>query len=146
MNKAKDIKLSGYIRGNTTIQRFEYAEVEGWAELIGWQLIVFRKEENGPISVISLEDMTEPVFKDISNRILSDIGLPFKAGMSIASIISYLGQSFETDFIFENHKSYYFDKSDYLIVCSVHDEKGLSGIEIIFDEEVKRNRLEWLNE
>ena len=142
MNKTKDIRLSDYIEGNTRIKSFEYAEVDGWAELIGWQLIVFRKEENGPISVISLEDMTEPVFKDISNRILSDIGLPFKAGMSIASIISYLGQSFKTDLIIENHARFYFDKSDYLIVCSVHDEKGLSGIEIIFDEEVKRNRLE----
>ena len=145
MNKVKDIKLSDYIKGNTTIQRFEYAEVDGWAELIGWQLIVFRRENNGTISAISIEYMTEPVFKDISNRILSDIGLPFKAGMSIASIISYLGSSFKTDLIFENHARFYFDKSDYPIVCSVHDENGLTGIEIIFDEEVKRNILEWLN-
>lgn len=122
---------------------FVYAEVNGIAESIGWQIILFRRPGivNGT-STISIEDMSAPVIKDIWPRILKDLDLSLSAGININSVQQSLGLYSHIDNILEDLVRYYFIMSCELICCGLHTEKGLCQIEIIYDEEIRIKRIE----
>lgn len=144
IKKIPSIKLSSYTNDkNIVYQPFVYAKVDGIAELIGWQIILFRRSGlvNG-ISVISIEDMDIPVIKDICAQILKDLDLPFSVGMNIDSVQQLLGLYSYTDNMLEDIVQYCFVMPHELICCGLHAKKGLCEVEIVYDEEIKIKRIE----
>ena len=141
MKLATNIKLSSYVGSNIIPREFDYAGFSGWAEIIGWQIIVFRRHDN-TISVISLEEMNTPIIKDICTAILKDLNLPLSVGMKTDALIQTLGMYIYQDDILVNEIRYYFRIQNYLIVCGMHNTVGLKDIEIIYDSEIINSCIE----
>lgn len=141
MKLATNIKLESYVGSNIIPREFDYAGFSGWAEIIGWQIIVFKRNEN-TISVISLEEMDTPIIRDICTAILKDLDMPLSIGMKIDAVTQILGKYIYQDYILENEVRYYFRLQSYLIVCGIHNTKGLTGMEIIYDSEIINSIME----
>lgn len=136
-----NIKLESYVGSSIIPREFDYAGFPGWAEIIGWQIIVFRRDDN-TISAISLEEMNSPIIKDICTAILKDLDLPLSVGMKIDALIQALGMYIYQDDILENEIRYYFRIQNNLIVCGIHNTEGLKDMEIICDSEIINSRIE----
>lgn len=133
-----NIRLESYVENSVIPRDFNYAGVIGCAEIIGWQIIVFRRNK-GAISAISMEKMNTPIINDICTAILKDLDLPLSVGMKIDALIQVLGMYIYQDYILTNEIRYYFRIQNTLIVCGIHNTEGLKDVEIIYDTELIDN-------
>lgn len=144
MKRLKNIKLENYIGNDNIVSKsFDYSGITGNAEIMGWQIVVFRRTVNGNISALSMDEIDSPIIKDVCAGIFKDLGLPLSAGMKINVLSSLLGSYSYQDNILEDITRYYFEVQDYLIICGIHNKNGLNNIEIIYDEELVNNRIKW---
>lgn len=142
MKQSTNIKLANYVENKNIIyQPFNYADINGNAEIVGWQIVVFRRATNDNISAISMDEIDTFAIKDICEEIFKDLDLSLSAGMKIDALTQLLGLYSYQDNILEDTTRYYFEIHNNLIVCGIHDKKGLSYIEIIYDQELKNNRI-----
>lgn len=88
-----------------------------------------------------MDEIDTFAIKDICEEIFKDLDLPLSAGMKIDALTQLLGLYSYQDNILEDTTRYYFEIHNNLIVCGIHDKKGLSYIEIIYDQELKNNRI-----
>lgn len=142
MKRLKNIKLENYIGNENIVSKsFDYAGIIGNAEIIGWQIIVFRRTVNGNISALSMDEIDTPIIKDVCAEIFKDLGLPLSAGMKINVLSSLFGAYSYQDNLLDDITRYYFEIHNHLIICGIHNKNGLSNIEIIYDEELVNNRI-----
>ncbi len=143
MKQSTNIKLANYVENkNILYQPFNYADINGYAEIVGWQIVVFRKTVNdNMISAISMDEIDTFPIKDTCAEIFKDLDLPLSAGMKIDALTQLLGLYSYQDNILEDTTRYYFEIYNNLIVCGIHDKKGLNHIEIIYDQELKNSRI-----
>ena len=143
MNQLINIKLERYIGSNNIVYTpFDYAGIKGNAEIIGWQIVVFRRTVNyNMISAISMDEIDTFPIKDTCAEIFKDLDLPLSAGMKIDALTQLLGLYSYQDNILEDTTRYYFEIHNNLIVCGIHNKKGLNHIEIIYDQELKNSRI-----
>lgn len=142
MKQSTNIKLANYVENkNILYQPFNYAVINGNAEMVGWQIVVFRRVATDNISAISMDEIDTVAIRDICAEIFKDLDFPLSAGMKIDALTQLLGLYSYQDYILEDTIRYYFETHNALIVCGIHDKKGLSSIEIIYDEELKNNRI-----
>ena len=142
MKQPTNIKLANYVENkNIFYQPFNYADINGNAEIVGWQIVVFRRAANDNISAISMDEIDTFAIKDICGKILKELDLPLSVGRKIDAMIQLFGLYSYQDNILEDTTRYYFETQNNLIVCGVHDKKGLNYIEIIYDQELKNNRI-----
>lgn len=143
MNQLINIKLERYIGSNNIVYTpFDYAGIKGNAEIIGWQIVVFRRTVNdNMISAISMDEIDTPVILGICSKIFKDLDLSVSVGMKIDALTQLIGvYSYKDDTLADTIR-YYFETQNALIVCGIHNAIGLRNIEIIYDNELKTNRI-----
>ncbi|ROT16244.1 hypothetical protein EEL51_13740 [Muribaculaceae bacterium Isolate-110 (HZI)] len=142
MKQSTNIKLANYFENkNIAYQPFNYAGIDGNAEIVGWQIVMFRRAATDNISAISMDEIDTFPIKDTCAEIFKDLDLPLSAGMKIDALTQLLGLYSYQDNILEDTTRYYFEIYNNLIVCGIHDKKGLNHIEIIYDQELKNSRI-----
>lgn len=143
MNQPTNIKLERYTgRNNIVYAPFDYAGIKGNAEIIGWQIVVFRRAVNdNMISAISMDEIDTPVITGICSKIFKDLDLSVSVGMKIDALTQLFGVYSYKDDTLEDTIRYYFETQNALIVCGIHNTIGLRNIEIIYDNELKTNRI-----
>ena len=143
MKQHINIKLERYIGSSNIVSKpFDYAGIIGNAEIIGWQIVVFRRAFNDDmISAISMDEIDTPIIASICSKIFKDLDLSISAGMKIDALTHLFGIHLYKDDILEDTIRYYFETQNALIVCGIHSKNGLRNIEIIFDSELKINRI-----
>ena len=142
MKQSTNIKLANYFENkNIAYQPFNYAGIDGNAEIVGWQIVMFRRAATDNISAISMDEIDTFPIKDTCAEIFKDLDLPLSAGMKIDTLTQLLGLYSYQDNILEDTTRYYFEIHNNLIVCGIHNKKGLNHIEIINDQELKNSRI-----
>lgn len=118
-------------------QEFEYAGVEGVAELLGWQIIAFYKMDDLLNSVaLAFEQITSSELINISNLILECIDFEIRFSDGKEEIEQYYGKANFIDDIYEDILKYnYILSSNYFISFGLKDNKLIS-LEIIMDEDI----------
>ena len=97
---------------------FSYAEVSGYAEIVGCKIVFFRKNKSDLLDAFSFIEI-EPEEFDFCNYILEKINFPVKFG----------------DNFFKNYKRYNFhEKNSFMSFCI--GDNGVVGIEVIFNPEI----------
>lgn len=145
----KNVFLSDYISNKyiNIILNYNYAGIHGIAETIGWQIELFRLNQNSLVEAISFNEIfNNDLFIDISNNILKEINFPIKINDDLEKIKKVFGNETSKDSIFyEEYKvnviryNYYIAK-DYFITFSVSNNK-LIGLELIYNKDIINNIL-----
>lgn len=127
---------------NLPSKRFEYGSFGGRVLYLGWHLLIFYRKGDDKISALSFDDIdSQPQLRDLANTILNKLDIPIQIGDSASSIFSKLGNPVKRDFILECITRMYFFKDDSLLCIGVHDKHGVVSFEVIFDEDMIRERI-----
>ena len=113
---------------------FSYAGISGYAEIIGCKVAFFRKNKSDLLDAFSFMEITPEEF-DFCNYILAKIDFPVKFGDSLKKIREVFGVENSANNFFENYIRYnYFMKNYFVSLCVGNN--GLSGVEVVFSEEI----------
>lgn len=136
--KIDDIEnnFSDDIKRDIVTQNIQYAEIDGIADLIGYNVILFRKTSSSVVSAISLWDINSEYLLNICKIITDNICFPISIGDSYFNMINAFGKDYAVDDVLENILRYHYDiKNEYFVTIETEDNTVV-GIEIIYDEEI----------
>ena len=88
-----------------------------------------------------MDEIDTPVITGICSKIFKDLDLSVSVGMKIDALTQLFGVYSYKDDTLEDTIRYYFETQNALIVCGIHNTIGLRNIEIIYDNELKTNRI-----
>ncbi len=134
--KINNLKLKNIVK-NYEIEEheFEYAETNGIAELLGWQIVFFRKNENlNDTIAIAFDEITSTELINISNSILNIMKIDIRFGDNLDIINHFYGNADFIDSIYEDTLRYNYIISPDLYIVFGLTNNTLSGLEIITDE------------
>ena len=134
--KINNLKLKNIVK-NYEIEEheFEYAGTNGIAELLGWQIVFFRKNENlNDTIAIAFDDITSTELINISNSILNIMKMDIRFGDNLDIINHFYGNADFIDSIYEDTLRYNYIISPDLYIVFDLTNNTLSGLEIITDE------------
>lgn len=121
-------------------KEFNYAGVEGIAEILGWHVVIFRELENQECtSVISLSDANyNNELSGLVNLILSELNINLQVGDCFLKIKDKFGQPFSYDEVIEgmNRYNYFLDNNNTFACFGVDIHEGLISIEIISSKKI----------
>lgn len=135
--KIKNFRLADHLPNYQIAERpFEYAGVQGRAELLGWQIIVFRKNDAlSEIAAISLIDINTPELTKIANSILEHIDVKVKFGDTTDKItLAYGAFDFENN-LCEDEISCFRIIDSRLMIFGI-SSNTLSSLDIISDPDM----------
>ena len=116
-------------------QPFEYAGTYGVAELFGWQIIFFKKQDVATHTVaVSFNDIDNTELIGIANLVLKFIDIEVRFGDNINLINDVYGIADFTDNLYENMIRYGYIISPNLLMIFGLKDNTLSCLEIITDE------------
>lgn len=145
----KNIHLNNYISSKyiNNIIDFCYADINGIAETIGWQIELFRLKKDAPIEAISFSEIFNDILLvDIANKILKDLDFPIKMQDNFVKIKNIFGKETSKDNIFYEiyqvnvTRYHYFMSKNYFITFSISNNK-LIGLELIYNKDIINNIL-----
>jgi|GEM_PF-1504210 len=126
-------------------QDFQYGAVSGIAEMIGFQIILFKREENQQNLVLDIDwgENENPQVLDVANKILGRLNFKLVLCDKLDEIKSLYGDADYTDKTSENSATYYYLNSDKSIMYSfgVSESLGLTRCEFICDVEIVNDRI-----
>ena len=134
--KINNLKLKNIVK-NYEIEEheFEYAGTNGIAELLGWQIIFFRKNENlNDTIAIAFNEITSTELINISNSILNIMKMDIRFGDNLDIINHFYGNADFINSIYEDTLRYNYIISPDLYIVFDLTNNTLSGLEIITDE------------
>ena len=134
--KINNLKLKNIVK-NYEIEEheFEYAGTNGIAELLGWQIVFFRKNENlNDTIAIAFNEITSTKLINISNSILNIMKIDIRFGDNLDIINHFYGNADFIDSIYEDTLRYNYIISPDLYIVFDLTNNTLSGLEIITDE------------
>ncbi len=134
--KINNLKLKNIVK-NYEIEEheFEYAGTNGIAELLGWQIVFFRKNENlNDTIAIAFNEITSTELINISNSILNIMKMDIRFGDNLDIINHFYGNADFIDSIYEDTLRYNYIISPDLYIVFDLTNNTLSGLEIITDE------------
>ena len=134
--KINNLKLKNIVK-NYEIEEheFEYAGTNGIAELLGWQIVFFRKNENlNDTIAIAFNEITSTELINISNSILNIMKMDIRFGDKLDIINHFYGNADFIDSIYEDTLRYNYIISPDLYIVFDLTNNTLSGLEIITDE------------
>lgn len=134
--KINNLKLKNIVK-NYEIEEheFEYAGTNGIAELLGWQIVFFRKNENlNDTIAIAFNEITSTELINISNSILNVMKMDIRFGDNLDIINHFYGNADFIDSIYEDTLRYNYIISPDLYIVFDLTNNILSGLEIITDE------------
>lgn len=113
---------------------FSYAEINGYAEIIGCKVAFFRKNKSGLLDAFTFMEI-KPEESDFCNCILEKIGFPVRFGDGLSKVRELFGTESSVDTFFENYDRYnYSGINPYMSFCV---ENGIIvGIDVIFSKEI----------
>ena len=127
---------------NTFKEDFSYADVQGIGKG-GYQILFFYILDR--VEALSIEEVTDNAFLiDKANQILSYLGFDFKIGHPFE-----LTDEFNHNYRFKDgsynkdYMLYYYDFEDMLIVLGITWEGILESFEMVNNETIINNRLEF---
>lgn len=134
--KINNLKLKNILKNYEIEEReFEYAGTNGIAELLGWQIIFFRKNENlNDTIAIAFNEITNTELINISNSILNIMKMDIRFGDNLDIINHFYGNADFIDSIYEDTLRYNYIISPDLYIVFDLTNNTLSGLEIITDE------------
>ena len=134
--KINNLKLKNIVK-NYEIEEheFEYAGTNGIAELLGWQIVFFRKNENlNDTIAIAFNEITSTELINISNSILNIMKMDIRFGDNLDIINHFYGNADFINSIYEDTLRYNYIISPDLYIVFDLTNNTLSGLEIITDE------------
>lgn len=139
--KIDKLKLKDIVKNYEIVeQEFEYAGISGIAELLGWQIMFFRKKNLSNTIALSFNEIEIVELINIANFILKTIELDIRFGDNIEKIKNIYGTANFIDNVYEDMIRYnYIIASDLFIAFGIKNDK-LSYLEIITDEELIERR------
>ncbi|WP_304819194.1 hypothetical protein [uncultured Clostridium sp.] len=134
--KINNLKLKNILKNYEIEEReFEYAGTNGIAELLGWQIVFFRKNENlNDTIAIAFNEITNTELINISNSILNIMKMDIRFGDNLDIINHFYGNADFIDSIYEDTLRYNYIISPDLYIVFDLTNNTLSGLEIITDE------------
>ena len=134
--KINNLKLKNILKNYEIEEReFEYAGTNGIAELLGWQIVFFRKNENlNDTIAIAFNEITSTELINISNSILNIMKIDIRFGDNLDIINHFYGNADFIDSIYEDTLRYNYIISPDLYIVFDLTNNTLSGLEIITDE------------
>lgn len=121
---------------DVTEQEFEYSGVEGVAELLGWQIVFFRRKDDLlNTAAIWFFEILDNEIKNTANIILKRLGIDLVFGKEI-EIEDNLGKADFVDDILEEtiRYGYVLSSSQYISIGLTNGK--LSHLEIVNDENI----------
>ncbi|MDP4177251.1 MAG: hypothetical protein Q8900_02790 [Bacillota bacterium] len=136
-----DFRLSKFLSKEIIEEKeFDYAGVDGVAEVLGWHIVIFRELENLECtSAISLSDANyNNELSDLVNLILSELNINLQVGDCFQKIKDKFGQPFSCDEVIEEMKRYNYllDNNSIFACFGVDIHEGLISIEIISNKKI----------
>lgn len=134
--KINELKLRDVVKNyEITEQEFEYAGTNGIAELLGWQIVSFRKK-NDPFNTVALSfnEIDNIELINIANSILAFIDLDVRFGDNIEIINRLYGVADFTDNLYDNLIRYNYIISPQALVVFGLKNNELSSLELVVDE------------
>ena len=106
----RNINLSDIIdsRFITVLNDFEYADISGSAETIGYKIVFFKAKKNSIVDAISLFDIRDKSEINLCNYILHKIGFPLDFDSDFNEISKLFGTAYSENDILEDCISYGF--------------------------------------
>jgi hypothetical protein len=123
---------------------FNYSEVNGHADYLGWHIIFFKEAGCDKVSAISFDDiLMEESIKNIANKILQRIEFPVLFGDKFSLIKKKFGEpDFSDAILMDIHRYHYIDKKKELYLCfGIDCNEKLCSLEIITNKEVINNKM-----
>ena len=117
-------------------QTFSYADTEGSADLIGYNIVFFKKKGTEELSAICFQEIFDDEIIELSNSILKKSDIDIRFGETIKDISAYLGDSYFVDNIFENMIRYgALISANIFVSIGLSDEK-MTYFEVVTDKEM----------
>ena len=124
-----------------TFEDFSYADVQGIAKG-GYQIEFFYILDR--VEALSIEEVTDNAFLiDKANQILSYLGFDFKIGHPFELTDEFNHNYRFKDSVIEDQIRYYYDFEGMLIVLGITWEGILDSFEMVNNETIINNRLEF---
>ncbi len=136
--KINKLKLRDVVKNyEITEQEFEYAGTNGIAELLGWQIVFFRKKDD-PVNTVALSfnEIDNIELINIANSILALIDVDVRFGDNIEVINRLYGVADFTDNLYEDMIRYNYIISPQLLMVFGLKNNELSSLEIVADENI----------
>lgn len=124
---------------------FNYADIIGYAETIGYQIIVFTEKKNDIQSAISIEDIDDKQLEDIANCLLGLIDKDLFIGQKKSIIERKYGKYKYKDDLFIDSIKYYYLNNSILYVFGFCKDK-MNYAEIVYNHKIIKNRLSIFDE
>lgn len=116
-------------------REFEYADVKGVAELFGYQIIFFRKQDDlSNTTVLSFSELENDNLISLANSVLEHVDIDVRFGDSLSKIKKIYGEADWFDNIYENMTRYnYLVNPSLFIVFGITEDK-MVDLEIFTDK------------
>lgn len=139
------LRLSDFIPERFIMEKeFYYGDVFGFAELYGWQMIFFREVHSTELSAISMIDVLEDKhLLRFAKMIARKIGIDLDFGANKDVVLDKYGIPNFVDRTIDDLCRYIYLKDEVLISFSVDNIQGFSGLEIIQNEVVRSQRIDF---
>lgn len=140
MAEPYNIDLSKFISEDSIRrQSFTYADIDGIAEIIGWHIIIFYKNNSKNVSAISIGEPDNiknvSLLLSVENKILDSIEFPLHIWDSKNKIFTSFGTDYIIDSIAEE-KNYQFNISEEYFISIGTRNNIISSIEIVLEKEI----------
>ncbi len=130
------------IKRDIVTQNLSYADIDGIADLIGYNITIFRRKTVSVVAAISIMDIDNSYLLNISDIVLKSINFPIGIGDSFSDMINAFGYNYKVDdVLIDTFRYMYTVIGKYWLSVSISNDKVV-GIEIIFDDEMIKDVIE----
>ena len=136
---------------NIDRKEFSYSGIDGYAEIMGWHIIVFIEGKDDYVSAINFDEilsMPNTELMKTANNILQTIEFPIMFGDKFSVVKNIYGNPCSSDTILTDITRYhYFLENNSLYLCFGIENKDSSfcSLEIISNSNIIKSKCELLN-
>lgn len=135
-------------KGHVHEQDFQYGSVSGIAEMIGFQIIIFRKIKSDKNSYLSIDwgENENPIILEIAQKLLLGLGSKLLLKDKLIDVEKLYGKANYIDNLYEGSITYHYfnKKKDLLYAFGIDNSLGITRIELIHDAEIVKERIDYL--
>lgn len=124
---------------------FEYADVCGYCELIGWKVNFFRRSKNAPfLAAVSFSEIYSGYEKELGNSILEKMKLKIKFGFDRSTITRLFGKESYIEYAYDDTDRYVYLLDEKIFVSfGFANGRELTDLEMIFDIDMAKDIFEY---
>jgi len=127
-------------------QDFQYGSISGIAEMIGFQIIAFRKTKSDKNSCLSIDwgENENPIILEIAQKLLLGLGSKLLLKDKLIDVEKLYGKANYIDDLYEGSITYhYFNKrKDISYSFEIDNSLGITRIDLIHDAEIVKERID----